>query len=105
MAEIIWTEPALSDLDAVADNIALDKPDAARKLVKRIFDHVDKLADHPKMGSLPTELEGWHYRQIVEPPVRVFYRYEKNRIYVLHVMRSKMQLKVGNLKRGTGRDS
>jgi toxin ParE1/3/4 len=105
MAEIIWTEPALSDLDAVADYIALDNPDAARNLVRRIFDHVDKLADHPKMGSVPAELEGWYYRQIVEPPVRVFYRYEKNRIYVLHVMRSNMQLKVGNLERGAGRDS
>ena len=29
MAEIIWTEPALADLDAIADYIALDKPDAA----------------------------------------------------------------------------
>lgn len=28
MAEIIWTEPALADLDAIADYIALDKPDA-----------------------------------------------------------------------------
>jgi plasmid stabilization system protein ParE len=26
MAETIWTEPALSDLDAIADYIALDKP-------------------------------------------------------------------------------
>jgi plasmid stabilization system protein ParE len=30
MAEIIWTEPALSDLDTIADYIALDKPEAQR---------------------------------------------------------------------------
>lgn len=35
MAELIWTEPALQDLDAIADYIALDKPEAARQLVKR----------------------------------------------------------------------
>jgi toxin ParE1/3/4 len=26
MAELIWTEPALHDLDAIADYIALDNP-------------------------------------------------------------------------------
>lgn len=33
MVELIWSEPALQDLDAIADYIALDKPDAARNLV------------------------------------------------------------------------
>lgn len=26
MAEVVWAEPALSDLDAIADYIALDNP-------------------------------------------------------------------------------
>jgi plasmid stabilization system protein ParE len=30
MAEVIWAEPALHDLDAIADYIALDNPEAAR---------------------------------------------------------------------------
>jgi hypothetical protein len=29
MVEVIWVEPALNDLDAIADYIALDNPDAA----------------------------------------------------------------------------
>ena len=33
MAEVIWAELALNDLDAIADTIALDNPDAARRLV------------------------------------------------------------------------
>jgi plasmid stabilization system protein ParE len=37
MVEGVWTEPALSDLDAVADYIALENPDAARALVQRVF--------------------------------------------------------------------
>ena len=31
MAEVIWTEPALTDLDAIADYIALENPEAANK--------------------------------------------------------------------------
>lgn len=42
MAEIIWTEPALADLDAIADYISLDNPEAARKLVQNVFRHVEQ---------------------------------------------------------------
>jgi toxin ParE1/3/4 len=93
MAEVIWTEPAPGDLDAIADYIALDHPDAARRLVQRVFEHVDQLEDHPRSGSKPPELEGWRYRQIVEPPCRVFYREERGRVFILHVMRSERLLR------------
>jgi addiction module RelE/StbE family toxin len=93
MAEIIWTEPALSDLDAIADYIALDNPEAARRLVQRIFKHVDQLIDHPESGSKPPELKGWRYRQIVEPPCRVFYREDSGIIHILHVMRGERTLR------------
>lgn len=93
MAEVIWTEPALSDLDAIADYIALDNPEAAKLLVQRVFRHVEQLADHPQSGSKPSELKGWRYRQIVEPPCRVLYRHERSQVFILHVMRGEQQLK------------
>jgi toxin ParE1/3/4 len=68
MAQIVWTEPALNDLDAIADYIALDTPEAAKPLVQRVFKHVEQLADHPRSGSKPQELKGWRYRLVVEPP-------------------------------------
>ncbi|MCI0749843.1 MAG: type II toxin-antitoxin system RelE/ParE family toxin [Nevskiales bacterium] len=93
MAEIVWTEPALTDLDAIADYIALDNPDAARHLVARIFEHVDQLARHPDSGSKPRELKGWRYRQIIEPPCRVFYRHDGNGVFILYVMRFEQRLR------------
>jgi addiction module RelE/StbE family toxin len=98
MAEVIWTDPALSDLDAIADYIALENPDAARALVKRVFTHVDQLQDHPKSGSKPLELRGWRYRQIVEPPCRIFYRVDGDRVYVLYVMRAERLLSPRRLR-------
>jgi toxin ParE1/3/4 len=92
MAEIIWAEPALSDLDTIADYIALDNPEAARRLVRKIFEHVGYLKEHPKLGSKPQELKGWRYRQIVEPPCRIFYREDAGRVLILHVMRSQRLL-------------
>ncbi len=93
MAEVIWTEPALGDLDAIADYIALDNPPAAALLVQRIFRHVGQLAEHPRSGSKVPEFKGWRYRQIVEPPCRVLYRPAKGRVYVLHVVRSERILR------------
>ena len=58
MVEIVWTEPALSDLDAIADYIALENPIAAQKLVRRVFQHVEQLKDHSNSGSKQVELEG-----------------------------------------------
>lgn len=97
MAEVIWTDPALSDLDAIADYISLDNPTAAKALITRVFAHVGQLAKYPSSGSRPRELLGQRYRQIIEPPCRVFYRSEKNRIYVVHVMRAQQRLKVRRL--------
>jgi toxin ParE1/3/4 len=93
MAQIVWTEPALSDLDAIADYIAIENPQAAAALVRRIIGHVEQLADHPESGSRPQELKRSRYRQIVEPPCRVFYRYDGHKVFILHVMRSERLLR------------
>ena len=93
MAEIIWTEPALADLDAIADYIALDDPEAAKELVRRVFRHVEQLASHPKSGPKPPELRGWRYRQIIEAPCRIFYRYDATGVYILYVMRGERLLR------------
>ena len=100
MARLIWTEPALSDIDEIADYIALDDPVAAKRLVRKIFDHVEQLTDHPESGSFPPELRDLRgYRQIVERPCRIFYRIAGDgTIYIVHVMRGEMLLKHRNLK-------
>ena len=99
MVEIVWTEPALSDLDAIADYIALDNPQAAAQLVQRVFTHVEQLAAHPLSGSKLPEFKGWRYRQIVEPPCRAIYRHEIGRVYMLHVVRGERLLKKRTLAR------
>ena len=97
MVEIVWTEPALADLDAIADYIALENPSAAAERVQRVFRHVEQLQDHPRSGSKPVELEGSRYRQITEPPCRVFYRVDRTHAYILYVMRSEQLLRKSRL--------
>ncbi|GAB2505885.1 type II toxin-antitoxin system RelE/ParE family toxin [Arenimonas alkanexedens] len=100
MVEIIWTEPALADLEAIADYIAMQDPVAASTLVKRIYRHVGQLAEHPASGPRPGELgKRNRYRQIIEPPCRVFYRHEGTQVHIVHIMRTERLLRPSALKR------
>jgi toxin ParE1/3/4 len=87
VARIIWTESALQDLDQIADYISLDKPTAANRFVQRVFDQVEQLASHLKTGSIPNELNGTPYRQLVIPPVRIFYREQDDAVFIIYIMR------------------
>ena len=99
MAEIVWTEPAVADLEAIADFIALENSSAAGALVQRIFGHVRQLQAHPESGSRPRELGSrTRYRQIVEPPCRVFYRFDGTHVFIVHVMRTERLLRRSALR-------
>ncbi len=93
MAQIKWTEPALEDVNEIAEYIALDKPSAAKKLVSNIFASVKRLKDFPASGKMPLELEDSRYREIVVGPCRIFYRAENGIVYILYVMRSERVLR------------
>ena len=93
MAQIIWTDPALSELDEIANYIALDKPNAARKLVTQVFERIEQLSDFPDSGKKPIEIKDSPYLEIVINPCRIFYRHEKDCVYVLFVLRSERDLR------------
>ncbi len=92
MADLIWTEPALLDLDEVAEYIALDDPIAASNYVQKAFDRVERLTIYPNSGKRPKELPRTPYREVVVPPCRIFYRVEDDTAYILHVMRTERLL-------------
>ncbi|WP_144822406.1 type II toxin-antitoxin system RelE/ParE family toxin [Marinobacter piscensis] len=99
MAEVIWTEPALEELNAIAEYIALDNPVAARRLVEEVFDKTDRLQDFPQSGRVPPELPDSVYREVVFPPCRIFYRENETRVFVLYVMREERRLRAFMLGR------
>lgn len=90
MAEVIWGDSALDDLEAIVEYIALDKPDAAVRFAKRVFQRVEMLGKAPKLGPRIPELprEARH-RQIVVGPCRIFYRYDEaaKKVFIVGVMR------------------
>ena len=93
MAEVIWSEPALSDLNDIAEYIALENLVAAKQLVQNVFDKVECLSDFPESGRLPPELEHLNYREVVINPCRIFYKQEGEKVYILFVMRVERDLR------------
>ena len=87
MAEIVWTEPALNDLDKIAEYIAVSNLVAAKKLVKEVFAKVDMLEEYLKSGKSVPELPSLNYRELYVKPCRIFYKFEDNKAFILHVMR------------------
>ena len=93
MAEVIWSEPALSDLNDIAEYIALENLVAAKQLVQNVFDKVERLSDFPESGRLPPDLEHLNYREVVINPCRIFYKQEGEKVYILFVMRVERDLR------------
>ena len=92
MVQIVWTEPARADLEAIVDYVAIENPAAAAALGRRVLRHVEQLALHPDSGSRPRELGRSRFWQIVEPPCRVLYRRDGTTVAILHVMRTEREL-------------
>jgi len=81
-------DSALGNLDLIAEYIALDIVDAAKKLIQNIFSNIELLINSPKLGRILPELDEGVYREILVGPCRVFQRIQDDEIIILHVMRS-----------------
>lgn len=63
MAEIRWSQEAVTWLEDIHSYIAQDDPAAARRVIKGIYDKAQVLRDFPRLGH--------HYRTEPEGEVRV----------------------------------
>ncbi|MEO6051614.1 MAG: type II toxin-antitoxin system RelE/ParE family toxin [Pyrinomonadaceae bacterium] len=98
MVKVVWTNAVYRDLDEITEYIALDNPDAAERLARRVLKHV-RQKEHPESGSFPRELERRSYiRQIVESPCRIFYNFDGKIVLILHVLRFERLLRMNRLE-------
>lgn len=102
MAEVIWANPALDQLEEIAEYIALDKPGAAADFVQRVFRTVERLEHFPNSGHVPQELPNSIYRELTVRPCRIFYRQDNDVVLIVHIMREERQLRRFLLEAGLG---
>ena len=80
-----WLHLALDDLDEVAAHISRDNPDAARRMIGRLWEAVQALAVQPEMGR-PGRVHGTRELVVGNTPFVVPYRVVGSEIQILRVL-------------------
>ncbi|MCP5325016.1 MAG: type II toxin-antitoxin system RelE/ParE family toxin [Oceanospirillaceae bacterium] len=93
MAQIIWADTAITDLENIADYISLSNPAAAKALVQSLLNKIERLERFPLSGKIPTEIPELEYREIIAPPCRVFYRLADETVFIVHICREERDLR------------
>lgn len=99
LAALIWTAPALDDLDDIAAWIALENRAAAGDLVQRALAAVERLRRFPASGRWVPELTSRICREVIVPPLRILYRREQRDVLIVHVLRGEQLLQPRRLSR------
>jgi toxin ParE1/3/4 len=99
MAQVVWTVGALQDVDEIASYIAERNPDAARKLVRQVFERVELLRQFLELGRFEPELPGQVHRRLVIRPCKVIYRIEHDAAVIEAVVRGERLMTEQLLKR------
>lgn len=97
MAKVVWTIPALNDLERILEFIELEDGNAAKRLAKRVFHETDRLANFPSSGGKPRELIGTPYRRQVVGPILIYHRSNMNDVYIVHVRRGEMKFSLQDI--------
>ncbi len=73
MTKIIWSQPAVSDLEKLHDYIAKDSVVYADAFILKILNAVDQLAHFPKSGRVVPEIHQEHTRELIVGHYRIVY--------------------------------
>jgi toxin ParE1/3/4 len=88
--EIRWTPEAIDDLVSLGDFIAARNPDAAKKVVARIFDAARVLAEFPRVGRAG-RVPGTRELVVLRTPYLVVYRIDEPLVEILRVVHGARQ--------------
>ena len=87
--KVIWTKPALNDLDEIISYIAYNSIDNAIKQYERIRETAKEITAFPKQGRIIPELKNENiikFREIIVNPWRIMYRIDDDRILILAII-------------------
>ena len=84
--KIIFSDPAIDDLEGIVRFIGKDNPPAAARFGGKLIASVRNLANFPRMGRVVPELNDEDIREIIFKPYRIFYRV-KDGARVIEVIR------------------
>ena len=92
MRKLIWTEPALADLEAIYDFIAKDSEYYASSFLEELIQQPEKLIDFPGIGRIVPEADQDDIRELIFQNYRIIYQLDEVKIMILTVIHGKREL-------------
>jgi toxin ParE1/3/4 len=84
--KIIFSGPAIDDLENIVRFIARDNPEAAARFGGKLIGSVRHLSKFPRSGRVVPEQNDEHVREIIFKPYRIFHRV-KDKTHVVEIIR------------------
>ena len=84
--KLVWSEPALADIESIRDYIRRDSEFYAGRFINRIIEVVETLVELPARGRLVPEADDPNTRELLFQNYRIMYRVESKRIIILAIV-------------------
>lgn len=94
MAKVVWTGPALRDLEVIVRYIAMDSPRYAERFSKRLVQASRVLKEYLSLGRMVPEYQLPNLRELIHGAYRIIYEIREDTCYieaVIHASRDLMR--------------
>jgi toxin ParE1/3/4 len=95
--KVVWSDPAVEDLESIWDHVAQDSPENARRLVGRLVESVEHLETFPRMGRTVPEDDSGTSRELLVESYRIIYDVGSEKVEILGVVHGSRDLSSGLL--------
>ncbi|SMM99404.1 Death on curing protein, Doc toxin [uncultured Candidatus Thioglobus sp.] len=88
MAQLVWTNQAFDDIDAIAKFIAKDSLIYAKSVISDIFKALNKVEDFPTIGRIVPEIGDENIREVISGNYRIIYRVNAHLLEIITIHHS-----------------
>ena len=92
MVQVIWTQPALEDLESIHEYLARDAARYAEEMVRKLLKTPGILTRFPQIGRVVPEYGDESLREILAGMYRVIYKESTDRVHVVAVVHGSRDL-------------
>lgn len=92
---VYWTSTARVDLEEIVSFIAAESPSNAIGVLDKLEERALTLRSFPERGRIVPELRAVDvllYRELIEGPWRIIYRFDEKQVYVIAVLDARRNL-------------
>jgi plasmid stabilization system protein ParE len=89
---LLWSDRAITDLEQIADFIALDSPAGATSFVTKVVEAVSTLQAFPEAGRVVPEYGESSLRELIFRNYRIVYRKDEQSVTIVTVFHGSRSL-------------